>query len=72
MAGLKAELDRCRREIDRLIDENTLLRRSSESFSALAQRLYEQLIEAAGNGNGRKAIQPAGEPVAGPPREGFP
>jgi hypothetical protein len=43
MVSLEEELGRCRREIERLAEENALLRRSSESFSALAERLQDLL-----------------------------
>jgi hypothetical protein len=37
------ELRRCRLEIERLLEENEILRHSSESFGALAERLNHRL-----------------------------
>ena len=37
------ELRLCRLEIERLTEENGILRISSESFGALAERLYNRL-----------------------------
>jgi hypothetical protein len=45
MHSLDEELRRCRSEIARLYEENSWLRYSSESFSALAERLNNRLID---------------------------
>ena len=44
MNALKKALRRCEREIERLAEENSWLRYSSESFSALADRLNNRLL----------------------------
>jgi hypothetical protein len=43
MKPLVEELRRCRREIERLCEENGWLRYSASSFAALAERLNERL-----------------------------
>jgi hypothetical protein len=44
MNALKKALRRCEREVERLGEENSWLRYSAESFSALAQRLNDRLL----------------------------
>jgi len=50
MSGHDEELRLCRLEIERLSEENGILRMSSESFGALAERLNNRLKVSEGAG----------------------
>jgi regulator of replication initiation timing len=61
MTSIEDELRRCKREIDRLIEENGALRVSSESFGALAERLNQALaVERRSRKHGNPGTQKPG------------